>query len=341
MKRLALWRLNYTYKVLCVAMSSRIALSKSTLQFVVEPVPNEMQHPGTKQSLCDGLPMVIVSHSLISFLSNLFHQHGHPRPTVLIGVSSCLIETPPCTVFLEHHGSRLDALYRALRRLTDSPTVNHTTDEIDLSILGDTPHGSVEQQILHKAWACLSCDHRRILKRFLAKLSTIEMTRLMTRLCSLGVDQYCRFIAMLSETTYEQFSRYLNFFVAPPYPLWADDPQTSPMIDTPAIIPKAARMGLNSTATSEAGIEHQNLFNIPQEILDMTLDNLFHAVFIPGVLQPADYPSFDGPDCFVDKSFGLLKSRTFRSIDPVRFNRYKEDYWTKNTWVRLSLTPPP
>jgi len=251
--------------------------------------------------------MVIISHSLISFLSNLFLQNGQPRPTVLIGVSSCPIKIPPCTVFLERHGSRLNPLYRALRRLTDSPTVNDTTNGVDLSILSDTPHGHVEQQILHEAWACLPCDHRRILKRFLAKLSTIEMTRLMTRLCSLGVDQHCRFIAMLSETTCEQFSRYLNFFVAPPYPLWEDKSTKSPVIDTAAIVPKAARMPFNSTTTSETSIKHQNLFNIPQEILDMTLNNLFHAVFIPGVLQPADYPSFDGPDCFVNKSFGLLK----------------------------------
>lgn len=43
-------------------------------------------------------------------------------------------------------------------------------------------------------------------------------------------------------------------------------------------------------------IEHQNLFNIPQELLDMTLYELLDAVFISGVLQPADFPSFDGPD---------------------------------------------
>lgn len=299
-----------------------------------------MQHPGTKNSLCDDLSMVIISHSLIPFLSNIFPQHGQPRPAMLIGASFCLIRIPPCTVFLERHGSRSEPLYRTLRRFTDSPIVNHTTDGVDLSILGDTPHGPVGKQILHEALACLSCSHRRILKRFLAKISTTEMTRLKTRLCSLGVDQHCRFIAMLSETTCEQFSRYLNFFVTPPYPLWEDDPNTSTIIDTTAVIPKAARVAFNSTATCEASIKHQNLFDIPQEILDMTLNRLFHAVFIPGVLQPADYPSFDGPDCFVDKSFGLLKSRTFRAIDPARFNRYKEDYWTKNTWVSLSLTPP-
>lgn len=322
-------------------MSSRIPLSQSTLEFVVEPVRNEMQHPGTKHSFCDDLSMVIISHSLIPFLSNIFLQHGQPRPAMLIGVSSCLIRIPPCTVFLERHESRSEPLYRTLRRLTDSPTVNHPTDGINLSILGDTPHGSVEQQILHEACDCLPCGHRRLLKRFLAKLSTTEMTWLKTRLCSLGVDQHCRFTAMLSETTCEQLSRYLNFFVAPPYPVGEDDPTTSSVIDTAAIISKAARMVFNSTTTGEASIKHQNLFNIPQEILDMTLNKLFHAVFIPGVLQPADYLSFDGPDCFVDKSFGLLKSRTFRSIDPVRFNRYKEEYWTKNTWVRPSLTHPP
>jgi len=143
---------------------------------------------------------------------------------------------------------------------------------------------------------------------------------------------------MLSETTCEQYSRYLNFFVAPPYPLWEDDPTISAVINTAVAVSKSTRIAFNNTTTREAPIEHQNLFDIPQEIFDMTLNKLFDAVFIPGVLSPADYPSFDGADCFVDKSFGLLKSRTFRAIDPVRFNRYKEDYWTKNTWVIPSLT---
>lgn len=94
------------------------------------------------------------------------------------------------------------------------------------------------------------------------------------------------------------------------------------------------------TVLNDIIIRSSSMNRIPQEPYEMVLNDLLRKVFVPGTLQPDDLPVFNGPDCFANTSFSLNKARTYRIIDTARFDIYKDDYWTQNTWARSILAIP-
>ena len=206
----------------------------------------------------------------------------------------------------------------------------------DSPVLGNNSRLVRHRKTLQDLWASLPSSHQAILDHFLKKLTMQELHRLQERLRTVGNHQLSRFTSMLCNASSEQFLRYLRFFTAPPYH-WENDSPTSGMPSAAIIVHNAARLGNDNTPLSGAIIRSSNMYRVPQELFDMVLNDLFRTVFVPGTLHPGAFPFFDGPDCFADKSFNLNKSRTFRSLDIVRYNRYKDAYWSQNTWVRLPL----
>lgn len=71
---------------------------------------------------------------------------------------------------------------------------------------------------------------------------------------------------------------------------------------------------------------------VPQEIYDMLMEELFCALYLPGTVIPSEYVNFDGHAYFADVQLCLQKSRLFHDIDAKFYNRYKELYWSQNTW---------
>ena len=71
---------------------------------------------------------------------------------------------------------------------------------------------------------------------------------------------------------------------------------------------------------------------VPQEIYDMFMEELFCALYLPGTVIPSEYVNFDGHAYFADVQLCLQKSRLFHDIDAKFYDRYKELYWSQNTW---------
>ncbi|KAL8829175.1 MAG: hypothetical protein Q9191_002169 [Dirinaria sp. TL-2023a] len=92
---------------------------------------------------------------------------------------------------------------------------------------------------------------------------------------------------------------------------------------------------LDGTNISSAVSLRESLFgvrSVPQEIYDMLVEELFTAVYVPGVIIPSQYPDFDGHDYFADIEFCAEKSMVLHDVHPRLYEKYKERYWTQNTW---------
>ena len=86
------------------------------------------------------------------------------------------------------------------------------------------------------------------------------------------------------------------------------------------------------TGANEKALLDGKVFDVPQEIHDMLVEDLFKAIYLPGTVVADQYPVFDGRDCFANVGFPLGKSKVLRRVHSKLYERYKEAYWTHNTW---------
>ena len=92
---------------------------------------------------------------------------------------------------------------------------------------------------------------------------------------------------------------------------------------------------LNDTQIGLALSLRRRLFGdrgVPIEIYQMLIQELFRALYLPGVVIPSQYVDSDGHAYFADVGLSIEKSRLFHDIDPYFYSRYKDLYWSQNTW---------
>lgn len=92
---------------------------------------------------------------------------------------------------------------------------------------------------------------------------------------------------------------------------------------------------LNDTQIGVALSLRRRLFGdcgVPLEIYQMLMEELFRALYLPGIVVPSQYVDSDGHAYFADIGLSLEKSRLFHDIDPSLYSRFKELYWSQNTW---------
>lgn len=92
---------------------------------------------------------------------------------------------------------------------------------------------------------------------------------------------------------------------------------------------------IGKAVTGSALTLREKLFGqngIPQDIYVMLIEELFRAVYVPGIVIPNQYVNFDGHDYFADLDLSVEKSRLLHDIHPLLYEQYKEQYWTQNIW---------
>ncbi|KAL8829174.1 MAG: hypothetical protein Q9191_002168 [Dirinaria sp. TL-2023a] len=209
-------------------------------------------------------------------------------------------------------------------------------------------HADARGAILKGVSGHLPSSHMIILDDHLAQ-SSMQQTQLMKqRIDSIPREDFDTFTTKLANVTVDRFCSYLKvsvtefvYFLKKSTSVddsvyeedYAEvDDQEIPQEDFEENYHEEAE---SNSKTSIALSLQPRLFGdkrVPQEIYDMIIEELFRAVYTPGIVIPSQNVDYDGHACFADIGFSLEKSRLCRDINPILYGRFKELYWSDNTW---------
>ena len=92
-------------------------------------------------------------------------------------------------------------------------------------------------------------------------------------------------------------------------------------------------MEATSANTSDMNRLKEHITKLPQELQDLILDKVFEAVFVPEEVVPHHTIGRINQDCFVDGNEQVSYKYALRSLDNALYQKYKNRYWSNNTWV--------
>ena len=177
------------------------------------------------------------------------------------------------------------------------------------------------------------------------RLSNAEKDRLRLRIEALSGYDLETFIAGVQEIPIAHFEAYLCHISS------ESNPAHSPTCHADQIEPMKINFKGTPPSLYDSIVLRDRLLMLPAEIRDMILDELFKAVFTPGeiILKPklrlfpkefsnvrlrwgamsrtlasTDTVISRDPECFADDYLIAEMALTYRAIDDVRFDRYKE-----------------
>ena len=85
--------------------------------------------------------------------------------------------------------------------------------------------------------------------------------------------------------------------------------------------------------TDMPAVSQEQISRLPAELRLMILDRVFEAVFVPGEMVPRQQVYHINEDCFVDSNEDFWYKYALRSLDNNLYEKYKDRYWSDNTWV--------
>ena len=169
-------------------------------------------------------------------------------------------------------------------------------------------------------------DQQSFITAFLLQLSQDKLAYFKTQLHALSPCRLTRLTKKLAKVPDACLESYLNFLVSIPESYQ---------------IAKQPDLSVNLEPTNFPSIPYDHISRLPTELQLMILDQLFQAVFIPGEMVPFWYINHINDDCFVDSNEAFWYKYALRALDSKLYERYKDRYWTDNTWVSQSLDPIP
>ena len=185
------------------------------------------------------------------------------------------------------------------------------------------------RSILQELWVQLPLTHRKVFDTFFVHRTTHEIHTIKARLCDLVPEEFATLVARFANASVERLHNYLLLSVhGAPQPK-GPAVQHEPMHRALPVIEHWTDR--NQKSNSQI-IMKGGLFNLPQELYDMMIENLFRGFYLPGKLVAAQLPIFDGEDCFLNVGFSLGKSMVLKRVDPRLYEYCKKAYWTNNTW---------
>ena len=171
-------------------------------------------------------------------------------------------------------------------------------------------------------------EHQSVLDAFLVQCTAPQVNTLKVRLYELSSVDFHAVVARLSSVS----PRKLQHLLALSINKAERKEDTEPRCKSPHTGDHDNRLANVVNHSKPQALLRQNIFDVPQEMYDIILESLFQQTYLPGRVVAGEYPVFDGDDCFFNVGFSLGKSIVLRRVDPVLYQRYKEAYWTQNTW---------
>ena len=221
-------------------------------------------------------------------------------------------------------------------------------------------HTVVCHDILKALSSYLPMSHMTILDGYLAEVSIAEAQLMKIRFDSMPEEQFPILGTKLANVAIDKFCSYLRISVTAPHYAYfpngvvLDHDQAHVECEsdkTTAVLSAAGKakreaheLGqtindgegqLSNSQTDLALSLRKCLFGdngVPQDIYDTLVETLFRSFYLRGTLVPSQYVDSDGHSYFADDGVCLEKSRVFHDIDLRLYNRYKDLYWSRNTW---------
>ena len=187
---------------------------------------------------------------------------------------------------------------------------------------------NIHGRILQDLWMQLPRENQSVLDAFLIQCTAPQVHTLKVRLCELSSVDFHTLIGRLASVS----PRKLQHLLALSINKAEREEDTKFRCKSPHTGDHDNRLANVANRSKPQALLRQSPFNVPQEMYDIILESLFQQMYLPGRVAAGEYPVFDGDDCFLNVGFSLGKSMVLRRVDPVLYQRYKEAYWTQNTW---------